>query len=255
MNETCSILVNSCDKYHDAWHPFFTLLKKYWSQCEYKLYLNTESKSYTDYGVITLNSDSPSWTGRLIDSLQRIESEFILFMLEDFFLMGQVDDLEIKAVVEKMKNDDSIAVVYPKRISTYSYRDDVHPEWIRMDVDKNQKYMVNCQFAIWNKKLLLDILNPGLSPWQLEREFKLPENCKYKFYCFPNGSKFSIEGDVFPYLFAIQKGYGIAQSKWLWNNKKFFKNEGVEVNYDSLGVLSYPEYLLNKLKYKLNIKH
>ena len=41
-----AILVNSCDKYEDAWDPFFKLLKIQWPDCPYRIYLNTEFKNY-----------------------------------------------------------------------------------------------------------------------------------------------------------------------------------------------------------------
>lgn len=251
--DSCSILVSSCDKFKSAWHPFFTLLRRYWPQCKYQVYLNTETLNYSDNEVTTLNSKNTSWSGRLIESLERINSDFVIFVLEDFFLTAPVKDGVISDMIEVMSKDNSIAVVYPKHIGNYSKKDGIHPEWIRMDIDKNGKYMVNCQLGIWNRKALLDILKPGMSPWELEREFKIPEDCKYKFYCSPNGNKFSVEGDVFPYYFAIQKGYGIAQSKWLWNNKKFFKKEKIEVDFKELGTLSYLQYIYMKIKIKLRI--
>lgn len=251
--ESCSILVNSCDKFKSAWNPFFTLLRKYWPKCPYKIYLNTESLSYKENDVITLNSKCSDWTGRLKDSLTKIDTDFIIFVLEDFFLMGYVDNDKICDIIEMMRKDASIAVVYPKKISGFDARDEIHPEWIRMDFNRDNKYLINCQFAIWNKKALQELLKPGLSPWDLERIFKVPDNCGYRFYCSPLGNIFSIEGDVFPYYFAIQKGYGIAKSKWLWNNKKYFKKENISVDYNSLGTLSYFQYIVNKLTFKIEL--
>lgn len=251
--ESCSILVSSCDKFSSAWHPFFTLLNRYWPDCPYCVFLNTETLSYDDYQVKTLNCDEPSWTGRLIESLKKIETDYIIFLLEDFFLMNPVNELVIEDIISKMKKDSQIAVVYPKKISGFEERDDEHPEWIRMDMNKSNKYLINCQAAIWKRSALLDLLIPGLSPWDLERTFKVSDTNSYKFYCSPKGNKFSIEGDVFPYYFAIQNGYGIAKSKWLWNNKEFFKKEQIYVDYDKLGTLSFIQFKINQFKFKWHL--
>lgn len=40
----CAILLSTCDKYEDAWLPFFTLFKTYWKECTFPIYLNTETK-------------------------------------------------------------------------------------------------------------------------------------------------------------------------------------------------------------------
>lgn len=250
---SCSIIVNSCDKFSAAWQPFFLLLQNYWPNCPYKKYLNTETLSYNDFEVVTLNSDEKSWTGRLIDSLMKIDTDYVLFTLEDFFLMAPVKEKAIEEIIDCMKKDSNIAVVYPKKISGFKERDKEHPGWIRMDFSRNNKYLVNCQFGIWSRRALLEILKPNMSPWELEREYRIPEDCKYKFYCSPDGDKFSVEGDVFPYLFAIQNGYGIAQSKWLWNNKKFFKREKIDVNFKELGTLSYPHYLIMRIIEKIKL--
>ena len=41
-----TILVNSCDKYEDAWEPFFVLLEKYWIDHPRKILLNSETIEY-----------------------------------------------------------------------------------------------------------------------------------------------------------------------------------------------------------------
>jgi hypothetical protein len=169
--------------------------------------------------------------------------------------MDYVNEDKISDIIKMMREDSSVAVVYPKKITGFDNRDTIHPDWIRMDFNKDNKYLINCQFAIWNKKALQELLKPGLSPWDLERIFKVPENCGYKFYCSPLGNIFSIEGDVFPYYFAIQKGYGIAKSKWLWNNKSFFKKENIFVDYNSLGTLSYFQFMVNKLSFKIKLMY
>ena len=47
MNERCSVIVMSCDKYEEAWNPFFCLLNQYWSENDRRLYIVTEEKTCT----------------------------------------------------------------------------------------------------------------------------------------------------------------------------------------------------------------
>lgn len=43
-----TIIVNSCDKYEDAWNPFFKLMEIHWPKSDkYQIILNTENKDYT----------------------------------------------------------------------------------------------------------------------------------------------------------------------------------------------------------------
>lgn len=85
MNSNCAVLVNSCDKYAEAWYPFFALFKKYWSDCPYPVYLNTETKAYSEQEVQTLNSNKTSWGSRLCDALNRIDSEYVILLFRRFF--------------------------------------------------------------------------------------------------------------------------------------------------------------------------
>lgn len=39
----CSVIVMSCDRYREAWEPFFVLLKKYWNGNLRPYYLVTEN--------------------------------------------------------------------------------------------------------------------------------------------------------------------------------------------------------------------
>ena len=41
-----TIVVNSCDKFKDAWEPFFVLLDKYWTDHPRKVLLNSETIEY-----------------------------------------------------------------------------------------------------------------------------------------------------------------------------------------------------------------
>lgn len=253
MND-CSVLVNSCDKYSEAWVPFFYLFRKYWPNCKCPIFLNTETKKFTEDGVVTLNSVNESWSSRLRNALSQIETDYIILLLEDFFLMDYVQTDKIDEFLDTMRKDPSIAVIYPKQIRDYDQRDNYHPSLIRMETNTNHRYLINFQAGIWRREALLNLINDGLTPWQIERETNLTGKNNYKFYCYPFGSKYSCQGDVIPYLFAIENGYGIAGSKWLWNNKRFFKKEGIKTDMKQLGVMSYPSYMFKKFLHKLGIK-
>lgn len=77
-----TILVSSCDKYEDAWEPFFRLLNIQWPDCPYNIVLSTETKNYDcDFlNVETINSSPKlSWSSRLKNVLTQISTEYVLF--------------------------------------------------------------------------------------------------------------------------------------------------------------------------------
>ncbi len=252
MENNCAILVNSCDRYEEAWNPFFTLFKKYWPECPFPLYLNTETAVCKIDGVTTLvqkDDRNIAWSDRLRNAVERIESEFVLLFLDDFFLMERVNHKEVIRTVEIMKQEEDIAVFYFKHSTGQIPSVCEYGDYLRMD--PNKKYILNFQVGLWRKSALLELIQPGLSPWEIE-ENKTPRiQEKWRFYCPQKGSYTDCSQDVFPYLWALKAGYGICKSKWLWNNKKFFKKEGIKVEFQKLGQMSKFTYQTDEMKRKI----
>lgn len=81
-----SVLIVSCDKYSDLWKPFFTLFWRYWPNSSFKVYLGSNYLVYKDSRVKTIAiGEDKSWSQGLLDMVSRIDTPFIILMLEDFF--------------------------------------------------------------------------------------------------------------------------------------------------------------------------
>ena len=255
MEELCTVVVNSCDQYEEAWYPFFELLKKYWPNRKMKVVLNTETKQYVHTGIDIrcINTrECKAWSERLIKVLTQIKTEYVILLLEDFFLQGYVKEQEIQRCIDYMKQDSQIAAFYFKHITGH---DKVSNYSGYNEMDMNKKYILNCQAAIWNRKLLLELLEPGESPWDLEEKAHLRiGDLTKKFYCSNVGTYNDSKKNVFNYLWALETGYGICKSKWLWNNQKLFRTNGISVKYTQLSKMSYMEYLMDKIKKSIERK-
>ncbi len=109
-----TIVVNSCDKYKDAWNPFFRLFSIQWPDCPYDIVLNTEQLSYKcdHLNVKTINSEKNiPWAKRLRKVLEQIDTEFILFFLEDFFLQKEVNTEAFEEAHRLIKNDTQVGFI------------------------------------------------------------------------------------------------------------------------------------------------
>lgn len=238
-----SILVSSCDKYQEAWFPFFALLSKYWPNCPYPKYLLTETMSFSGDMVETINSEKHSWSSRLLDALNCLESEYVLFMLDDFFLMKPVKTEVLDQYVGYMEKDKDLSVIYLKSIANQHRQSEKYNGLIEME--KGKKYYVNFQVALWRRSAFIDALLPNLSPWDIEENAKW-ERGEGNFLCVSGGSYSDCSNDIIPYLWAQETGFGICKSMWLWNNKSFFKREGIQCKCNSLPTMSKYTYLKNK---------
>lgn len=168
-----TLLVCSCDTYEDAWYPYFKLKNTYWPDCPYPVLLNTESKSFSFEGVTipTLNlyaeGEKVVWGKRMHDHLERIETKYVLVMLEDYFLVETVAQSRLDQCVEWMEADSSIMVFNfmpvddPANVPSDRYQGfEKRPQ--------RGAYRYNCQAALWNREKLLRTMRSYESPWEWE---------------------------------------------------------------------------------------
>lgn len=229
----CAVLVSSCDLYEDAWQPFFEFFAKYWKNCPYQVYLNTELKKciVSDINIKTINSKSKewSWSKRLRHALKQIDEEYIIFLLEDFFFLEHVNQFEIEKCIDYMNQNKKIAVFDFERAGQTKVVMSEYTGYCERDL--SSMYFLNCQASLWRRKDLIRFLSPHESPWQ----FELYGSERAKLY----NRKFLIlaneSAPVFVYKIDWSKGYGLHGGKWLKSNVKLFKEHGIEVDFSNMG--------------------
>lgn len=231
MNEKCTVLINSCDSYEDAWYPFFTLFDKYWSNCDYPIVLNTENKSYelSKNKIKSFHLDpnhSMKWGERLIRTLDKIQSEYIIFLLDDFFFTDMVNDEKISELVKCMDEDKNVGVFSLYYIEKNPFPDQHSKKYSGFDLrNKKGPYRYNCQAAIWRKSVLKKSLRRFESAWDWELiGNRRSRRLKYDFYTLSPDSKL-----VFQYDY---KNIGIVRGYWsLPLTEKYLESQNIFINY------------------------
>lgn len=113
LENNCTMLVNSCDSYEDCWEAFFELLLIQWQDFNMKIVLNTETKNYSYKGLsietMRLCRKEMPWGKRLIETLKRIDTKYILFALDDFYLERPVRVEELRKCYGYMEQNPKIA--------------------------------------------------------------------------------------------------------------------------------------------------
>ena len=173
MNEPSrfSILVNTTDQYEDCWEPFFKLFKKYWSQFEGNIYLNTETKQF---GTPELKISSiqnklihKTWSECLRFALNFIEEEIILYLQDDYFLNDFVDQQKIQYYADLMVKEKIDCIHLSPYASKGPFYLTQYPNLMKFA--RNAEYKISLQAALWQKSLLKKYLRVHENAAQFER--------------------------------------------------------------------------------------
>ena len=237
--DLCTLLLNSYDNGEDCWNAFFTALLDQWKNFDLRVVLNTESKSYkfpnvdiTTFSLFAPNSNVP-WGLRLIEHLKRINTKYILFFLEDFWLDSKVDIDFFEKTVSWMEENPDIATFSYYPTSSNNIRDNLFD---RFELRPAKcEYKLNAQVAIWRREKLIQFVRPHESPWEWEVwGSKRATRYKDRFYTLINGSK-----SIFSYGDPM-KGCMIHRGKW---NKDaimpFEKKYSLGIDYSIRGFEDY----------------
>lgn len=175
-----SMLFSSCDSYDDDWIPFFTQLKKFWPEFNMPIYIGAESKTFQFEGldIRCPLSNGPvyrQWSKRLLKLLEYIDTDYVLFTLDDFWLTAPVDNTKFERILSYMEKDKRIGFVclkqeiVPERTSEKDMAAAVecqYPELWRCLKDKS--FRITTQFGLWKRSYLIKILRAHESAWYFE---------------------------------------------------------------------------------------
>ena len=245
METNITLLINSCDKYEDAWHPFFECLFHFAGELPYPIVLNTEKKQYsTDrYEIRCVNelpSRHPTWSKRLLHVLDTVETDYVFFLLEDYFLKDAFDRERLEIVRDYMDRHPDVALtdVGPHWAATPEEAARNRAEDSQMEddfVERNKaSFNITCTPGVWRVTALREILRPHEDVWDFEiysgiRAKKL--GWKVVRYVTRTPAIYEYDDQIWG------SGMGITSGHWLPNNKPFFESLGIEVNYDRLGIM------------------
>jgi len=240
--DNVTILVNSCDKYESVWEPFFRLLSKQWPECKnYKIILNSETKTFNcDFlNVRTICSGTKfTWSERLKNVLKQIDTDYILYFLEDFFLREKVNNDTLLEAVEYIKKHSDVGYIGLKYNPKHDFKDISKVDFSAHFLDKDNiitTNRVNHQTALWRKDWLFALLKNHETPW----EFELYGSVRSRRYS-EKVLMLNCVNNVCPAIFVYDVnpdiGYAIFGGKWMPKNIELFKKHNIDVNFDCLGI-------------------
>ena len=173
MSSKIPLIVSSCDKCSDLWQPFFTLVKKYWTGFDKKVYLCTDTKTFEYEGIeiecpLRMPQGS-TWSENLMALLKQVKEEYVLFMLDDFWLKTKIDIAQLNRCEEIMNSDPTvgfICLVHQLEPSADNPVSKKYPGLI--EYGRKTPYRVTTQAGLWRRDYLLSLLRRHESAWWFE---------------------------------------------------------------------------------------
>ena len=240
--KNCTLLVLSCDKYSDAWIPFFTLLKRYWGGSieNLKIVLMAESKQFSFDGlnIKTFPTDKKEfWSERLLRYLDLIDTDFVMLACEDSFLRKKNDPDRIQKFISYMENNPDISNINLQGIDEDDLlsreQDNRFPE-----LDKRPHGADYCfnTGGLWRVSHLKNYLIPKESPWDFETTGNFwSKFTKNTFYVEKKGNY-----SCWPINWTTE-WMGICRGKWVYEDVvPLFEKEGIVVDLNRLGTYHRP---------------
>lgn len=229
MNEDrLTIIIDSFDGYSDVWDYFYILFKKYWPDCSYDIKLISNNLDYKNIQTIK-TGDEEDWVSRTKRALDEVNSDYILLLLEDYFLSKYITNSFFSSFFQLALDSDAD---YLRLIEIPKSRVKDKKK-ILLPILSNEEYGINLQASIWKKSFLVNNLNEinHGSAWDFEIYFLKKTQCEKQHNYLPRC--FTLRGNVFGFHNGILKG------KWFRREIKFYSKKGIKIDYKKRGRISF----------------
>jgi len=229
--DNIALLVISCDKYQDLWNKYFTLFKKYWPDCPFPIYLQTNFMDFDceiNVNIIKVGIDN-SWSDGLMKSLSHLEKfDYVLLMMEDMFLNHKVDNSQIVSIIAEfniVKGNFITLINEPLSDKPLNHQFGI--------ISPKAMYRSTATAALWKREVLIDVLNPIETAWQFEKKGSIRTDKYNGFY--------SVHKSCFNFF------HGVIKGKWTIEAATEFTKMGMEIDFSVREIYSSQNDLYQKI--------
>jgi hypothetical protein len=161
-----SVLIGTCDAYSPLWRNFDILFQRYW-QLPTKNILVSETEIFSNNHYQTVTPGKKPWGERVLESLELIDTEYVFFILDDYYLTESFTQEFIDDHIKILEKHNAVKIM-----TDIDYGEPIYYlEHIEEDLYKfkmTSDYLNSIQPAIWKTSYLKQVLKPDYSPWDFE---------------------------------------------------------------------------------------
>lgn len=207
MKDKISLIYCTCDRYESLWFNFFKLWTKYWVDFNATVILNTEEKDFSFGGLNILRPNfskkNSTWSERLLESLEMVETPYVILTLDDFYIKAPVDIQTLMLCVEQMDKDEDV------NLFTFGCQPGKNKPCEFSDLFEQRSrfapYRINAQLALWRVSYLKKIIRKYENPWEFELNGSFRSS-------FASGKLYSLKPDA-PLVFDYDWGFLIVRGQ------------------------------------------
>jgi len=216
MEKNTVVLMITCKRYKQLWMPFWTLFKKYWPDCPYRVVMGTDFGQYEGIETIEVGKDL-GCSDNCIYLLNQLKEKRVILFFDDFLPTRLFNNNRIKRLI-RHSFDYNIGCL---RLAPCPGPTAPWPFCSSLGVlQPHDPYRLSLQTALWDKQLLLKLLLPGETGWDTEVKGTVRASKRSE----PFVSVLRGESPTPYYITAVVKGV------WEDGAIKLLKKEGISLN-------------------------
>lgn len=176
------VYVLTSDRHLWAVQGFAHLFQRYWSTTQPVVVAGFTPPGFRlppnfSFHSIGLFADYPfqKWSNALIDLLRSVEDDHVILMLEDYWLCRPVDVRGVETACEWIATaKDALRVDLTDDRVHMAARAGLHCRNVErvgnLEIVEAPAcpYQMSVMAGVWNRRTLLSVLEPNLTPWQVE---------------------------------------------------------------------------------------
>lgn len=215
------LIICTCDRYGDLWEGHMALLEENWGDRNARTILVTDKPTDAAFpGVeILAAGEGAEFTQRLALALERVQSKYILFTLDDYFLTRPIDSAALEGDIRFMEAEQ---VDYLRLYPASRHQMKVEGAWTVQDFPgyyvRNMArgdYKISLYPGIWRVDFMKKTLELPRNAW--EYEVAVSELAKEL------GAKCAISCHrEFPILDVVRKGKLLPKARWYFHRHPIY---------------------------------
>lgn len=181
------VCVEVSDRYLWGLQPFAYLFNLYWSSLQPVTVFGYSPppfllpSNFSFFSIDTYNYPAEHWSDGFKYFLGTIDDDYIILLLVDYWLCRTVDVRGVSACFEYIRTRPDVLRIDLTADRLYSGGMFDVESWGCYDIIETPHgtpYQFSTQAGIWNRRMLMSLLEPNKSPWEVELYTPIPDHAR-----------------------------------------------------------------------------